>query len=596
MYDDVPLTFQGLFVNDVYWKLISNILLPYHYEQPEYEHAINRIQRLLRRCDSRVILNHPHMDFFEKYYWLRMKGANTLQCMVTNTDFGLDCENKPVLREKSMEIVLTKFRIEDDSLILYGFIKSVFLQFYNSEIIVCAVENDGQLTRKLKLYESAHCFYRAREKTQKFMAFRYKANLAEVKKVRFEVGIGCSWFPTHFYFMPRIPFSRKYQRFHAVFRGYEISCTPANELCFQKATPAPQRERIWLYYDCAGVACDNGYLQFSHDVHMDDGIARYYIVTDPGQTADASLEPYFVEFGSEKHKQLLTECEKIFTAYIEESNIYPYTQDELIRYAGQMDFEVIYLQHGVLHIIMPWKFSPEKIMADKVVVSTRNERQLFLDNGFEECDIIPTGMARFECMDKTQEKEKKILLALSWRSYLVGEYKDHHWEKLEGKFLASKYYTEMQRLIAHPHLTELLQKSGWQMEIRLHPIFMQYQKLFDAGNPNICFASGSMQQGEYSLLITDFSSFLYDFLYLGTDIMNFIPDADEFKCGMNGYRELNYDPSFWDSVAYTTDQLVEKIEAFLSGTRFPFPYDHFLEMGACREDLYHFSLDTHSSK
>lgn len=58
--------------------------------------------------------------------------------------------------------------------------------------------------------------------------------------------------------------------------------------------------------------------------------------------------------------ELLLHASKIITAFIENNNVFPFPEKEYSRYANQMHFETIYLQHGVLHIDMPWKYSPEK--------------------------------------------------------------------------------------------------------------------------------------------------------------------------------------------------------------------------------------------
>ena len=44
---------------------------------------------------------------------------------------------------------------------------------------------------------------------------------------------------------------------------------------------------------------------------------------------------------------------------------------------------------------------------------------------------------------------------------------------------------------------------------------------------------------EYKICITDYSSFVFDFVYLNRAIIYFMPDFKEFKAGMNDYRELD---------------------------------------------------------
>lgn len=41
------------------------------------------------------------------------------------------------------------------------------------------------------------------------------------------------------------------------------------------------------------------------------------------------------------------------------------------------------------------------------------------------------------------------------------------------------------------------------------------------------------------MLITDYSSYVFDYVYAGCDIAYFFPDLLEFKAGLNGYHELD---------------------------------------------------------
>ena len=52
------------------------------------------------------------------------------------------------------------------------------------------------------------------------------------------------------------------------------------------------------------------------------------------------------------------------------------------------------------------------------------------------------------------------------------------------------------------------------------------------------FADGRASD-EYKICITDYSSFVFDFVYLNRAIIYFMPDLKEFKAGMNDYRELD---------------------------------------------------------
>lgn len=582
-YEEVPIAFQGLFVNDFYWKLRENILFPYNYTPKEYDIAVVRLKELMKKCENRVILEHPNIDFFEKYYLLRFKENSEIEARVNKETFGLYERNRLILKEHSMEIVITKIYSKNNILKICGFIKSVFLQFYQGKVYVCAIENNGKVIRELKIRESSHNYYLSHEPTQKFKAFTYECNINEVNQVEFQVGFGKYWFPTHFYYMYNLPVYVKGNYYKCEKRNCRISIK--NNSCFfiEKKAQTEMKD-IWLYYDCIGTIEDNGFLQFSHDIEVQDGIIRYYVITDKKQKRYAKYKNFYVEFGSKKHKELLRRCSKIITAYIEEANLFPYSYEEYKRNAKDFDFEIIYLQHGVLHAIMPWKFSSEKILADRIVVSTKEEAQLYEKSGYRMQDLIKTGMPRFE-MYKKAKTSKKILYAPSWRSYLVGNYVKRKWQPLDEKFLKSRFYIQVKELLESDILSSFLTQYGYILEIKLHPIFQCYKKYFDFTSSNICFVEESDKE-EYDLFITDYSSYAFNFLYLDIPVLYYIPDIMEFKAGMNGYHQLNYPKDFWNNVVTEKESLVKSMKDVLIDGKTTENYSHFYKLSNVRDEIY----------
>lgn len=86
---------------------------------------------------------------------------------------------------------------------------------------------------------------------------------------------------------------------------------------------------------------------------MSDGVDRHYVLTDKKQNKFIPPKANTVIFGSKKYVELLLHASKVITAFIENNNVFPFPEKEYSRYANQMQFETIYLQHGVLHIDMP---------------------------------------------------------------------------------------------------------------------------------------------------------------------------------------------------------------------------------------------------
>ncbi|MCR5846615.1 MAG: bifunctional glycosyltransferase family 2 protein/CDP-glycerol:glycerophosphate glycerophosphotransferase [Lachnospiraceae bacterium] len=561
-YDErVPAAFQGLFVNDFYWKLCCNMLFPYHYSKEKYESAVERLRKLLDRCDNEIILNHPNIDFFEKYYMLRMKHDHKMTWQVNGYGFGLFDKEKCTVFENSIEIVMTKCKVSDGKVNIFGFLKSVFFQIYPEKPMLLAVENDGNMNRTLPLSPSTHNYYLSHEDTQRFFAFKYECDPEEVRNVRFEMKIENRWFPTHFYFMPCVPFSHDLKRYDYEMNNVKIGIDPENTIHFEIKDESISEE-IWLYYDCAGVEKDNGMLQFLHDHSKQDGIKRYYIISDDSQKKHLPKTTAGIVWGSKKHKEMFLKCRKILTAFIEEKNIIPFEESEYDLYSGQFKFEVIYLQHGVLHIDMPWKYSVERLPADKIVISTLNEEKILKRYGYEDENLLKTGMPRFAVKPVKKPNAKRILFAPSWRSYLMGRYIDRKWEPMDRKFISSSYFRGLTEFLTDKKFEDLLEKHDMVMDVKLHPIFKCYERYFQNLSDRVRLVDSTVDTGEYRIFITDFSSYMYDFLYADIPVLYFLPDSDEFKSGMNGYRNLT-DESYWRNVKYDTKGIVSETETIL---------------------------------
>ena len=76
------------------------------------------------------------------------------------------------------------------------------------------------------------------------------------------------------------------------------------------------------------------------------------------------------------------------------------------------------------------------------------------------------------------------------------------------------------------------------MDIKLHPNFSCFEQYFKVDAPHINIIFDDIKESEYALAITDFSSYIYDFIYAGARVMYFLPDEIEFRAGLNHYSEL----------------------------------------------------------
>lgn len=564
-YDYVPAAFQGLYINDLAWKLRSNILYPYHYDEKSFEFAMKRIKALLAKVDTDIILNHPDINFFHKFYWLSLKPNADIKPFFKNNNFGLAINGKNIYQKPKFEIVVVRIRVDNGNFVFRGFIKSPVFSFSEKPELNAIINGEPV---KQELFLSAHSYYFCHTQTNTFYGFCVEIPENELKTLSFRVKIDGFDYNCIYTFMAKSPFSHTLKRYDSVvgkrhfhyntnkgefsfgsnIAGSVLSDNTRNTLpnvasIRRKALKLKEKEKIHLYADCRGVEKDNGYYKFLEDWGKKDGVVRKY-VCDP---KNKNLSKLFsknqlkdvIPFGSNKHKIYFLAAEKIFTAFIEDINLFPFENYEYDTYSDFFDFEVVYLQHGILHGSLPWKYTPEMIMADRVCVSTDYEQRLFAEKyHFRKEDILTDPMYRLRVLDKTLKAERKILFAPSWRQYLIGPDLDGVWQPLPNVFLNSDYFKGISELLNSAELEGLLEEYDYTLDFKLHPIFSCYQQYFEINNKRVNIISTSDKIEKYEKFITDFSSFMFDFLYLGRQVYSFIPDEMQFRCGMNAYRKI----------------------------------------------------------
>lgn len=567
---------QCAFLHDYIWKMVSNVLWPYHYEESQLKQKQWEYHQNLRLIPNELILKMEGIDTFQRYYFLSLKSGNDFKISANPGKLDILCNNEVYYTAKKLELILTKYHpIGEDELEITAFLKSPVFSFCGKPQIYVEENGNTEGRRKIHIESSSWNYYKTKEEICRFYRFVYRVNIHEVEKFHFYVRIKETEYDTYYYFMPDIVFNTKLDRYRYYQNGF-VYRFESNTFYIQKCSAQESQKyyerfqnmflqsdkevadfrdkiynkrkksgRIWLYYDCKGVYKDNGYYQFVYDCQKEDGIERYYILNDDLESReelfDSGLKEKVISFGSGKHKELYCLAEKIITAYAEKNNYLPFSDGE---YQKVMDVaaipEIIYLQHGVYHAHIPWKYSVDRMQIDKIVVSTVFEYENYKKiSGFQDFQLMKTCMPRNDFIDYGVQPEKKILYAPSWRKYLVGV-ESGEWATREDLFLDSSFYKETQAFLQNKKLRRFLKFHHYTMEFKLHPILRRYVSLYELDGVTIKMAEETVNESEYCLFITDFSNYVFDFAYLEQKIIYYFPDYDEFRSGMSDYRESEY--------------------------------------------------------
>lgn len=605
-YEKVPAYLQSLYLNDLNWKGLKDILLPYHYSEQGMNGAVARIVELLKKVDDEVIINYPAMDVFHKHFLIKLKGSKAVRFECDENGIkllmpGSDGEEICIYNAKRLTAIVNGFTVKGDTVSVDAFLKSPALMYCEKpELYLIA---DGKRT-KLELTHSAFEYYHARIKNSVFWRVRFDVDASLVKKFELEAVFDGVPVKVIYYHQNHIPFRRDKKRktFYRGSRFYKESngkiriksgkirnslmfkvfewifdiffCLKNNKRVLYNRMFAHvsklNKKRVWIYLDRYGVF-DNAYDQFKHDIKINDGVERYYVLNEcDWDKLEEKFEPQehksVIKFASRDHKKYYFTCEKLITSFSNSSNICPFGTAAMRWYADLAEFELIYLQHGILHASLKHMYAKERCLVDRVVVSSGFEVENFTQNyGYAEKDLIKAGMPRYDFMRSETVKKNRIVFSPSWRSNLIGELKNNSRAEKRNEFIKSEFYREVSAVLNSERLHGLLEDYDLYLDFRNHPIFKCYNDLFSSTSNRICFGDFETEMDEYKLMITDYSSIVFDSVYTNCPIIYFVPDYDKFKAGIShGYRKLDLPlEEGFGPLTFEADALIDELEKII---------------------------------
>ncbi len=606
--ETVPKYVQAYYMNDFRWKIRSDVLWPYQYQGEEFEKQKDRIISLLKRVDDDVIESFPWLIASHKAYIYQLKYGDKMKVLTEEDKYSVCLEDEPYLSFEKIEIYTTRFKVKDGQLTLIGVVKCLAANFTEDIRAQAKFTGDTEETVDLELKYSSLSLCASQTETNNFKMFIIKRPLKGLKRIDFTASVNGVNYPVHFTFAGSTsPFNRGLKRMAYICEGLHIRYTELggkayftfrkanvfnklhslarnirfapkigyrNTLTRLQAPKYKKEHKIWLYCDSSKTVKDNAYYQFLHDIKKKDGVERYYIYnsqTDIKGWFDDSLKKYLVPYGSLKHRLYALSADKFLTSFYGLRDMLSYPSGAMKYFFDMINFDVIYLQHGVLHAHLPTMYSLDRMILDKEVVSTEFEAQNLVDNYcFDESFLIKCGMPRYDHIDTTKKAEKKILFAPSWRKFLVQSDGKGSWKPKEKVFLNSEFYKVTSAFLSDPRLKKALEDNGFVLDFKLHPNFRFFDKFYELDGETVRLADKTVDEFSYSIFITDFSSFVFDFIYLKRPILYFVPDKDLFDAGLNHYRELDIplDDGFGE-LSTTPEKAVDDVIALIENNCTP---------------------------
>ena len=239
----------------------------------------------------------------------------------------------------------------------------------------------------------------------------------------------------------------------------------------------------------------------------------------------------------------------------------------------------VFLQHGVITADLSRWLRKDVQQFDGFVTSTEEETRKILEGnyGYTKDQIWMTGLTRF---DRLHNKPGKLITVMpTWRKQLVT------WEDpLTGKwgvkpgFSESEYVVFYRNLMNDHALKAAADQYGYKIQIRLHPVFQHLSDMFRFGEGVKVVPAEKSYSEIYSmssLLVTDYSSSIQDFIYLEKPVVYCQFDKDMFFNGEHIYDkgDMDSEKEGFGEVTYTLEELVSAVISYMkSGCEVREPY------------------------
>lgn len=320
-----------------------------------------------------------------------------------------------------------------------------------------------------------------------------------------------------------------------------------------------KNKKIWLFMDRSDFADDNGEVLYKYALNQKDNIKKYFVISkDSKDYPRIKNIKNVIEFGSRKHKLLYLFADKIISSHPDESVLNPFWEDDGYDYIkGLITSDKYFIQHGViLHNISSWLHRFDKHLS-LVVSSSKYEYDSFFKYpyNFSKEVVQITGLPRYDALEN-KECKKQIVIMPTWRRAL------NSMSSKEFKF--SNYYKTFNSLLSNEKFINLAKEKNYDIIFKPHLNVLKYLETFNFDNYVKIDKDSRYRDifNESSLLITDYSSVIFDFAYLKKPIIHYHFDDENYHFDLED-SYFDYHTMGFGNVVSQEEDLVDEIQRIL---------------------------------
>lgn len=334
------------------------------------------------------------------------------------------------------------------------------------------------------------------------------------------------------------------------------------------------KKRMWLISDRTGRADDNGEAFLKYMSKKKDRSVEYYFVIDKNCEDGKRLKKYakIIQPNSRKHKFYHLMTEAVVSSQSNDPVVNPLHKGTVYYRDILSKLRIVFLQHGVIKDDMSAWANLYNRNLYGFVVTTKPEYQSILDYDYfyEPKNVWLTGLPRHDYL--YDEPKKYITFLPTWRKYMMKPSPDPitgQWilrDDLSKDNEFSAFYNE---LFKNERLLAAAKEYGYTLCFKAHPIIEPYLDRIFEQNDNIKILGNDVSFRDMyawsSLMLTDFSSAVFDFAYLRKPIVYTHFDLKTFREGGHSYIEgyYDYERDGFGEVTYDLESTVDIIIEYM---------------------------------
>ena len=328
-----------------------------------------------------------------------------------------------------------------------------------------------------------------------------------------------------------------------------------------------KRKPLLLLSDRFVAAGDNGEAMFRYLQDKPEINSWFVIKKDSADYDRMAKVGKVVPYRSFRHKLLMLASDIVVSSHVDEDVMNPFNGHDNPYHDFRAKRKFVFLQHGITKDdISGWVKRRNKNLAGFIAAAIP-EYDSFVHGKYDypEKNIWLTGFPRFDSLE--DRAEKIVYIMPTWRKNLMDglDTETGVW-RLGKKFEQSEYLRYYSQLLSDERLNAAAKQYGYRIVFFPHPNLQPFEAMFARGEQVSVLPPYSSYNEVYrtgALLLTDYSSAVFDFAYMHKPVLYTQFDRDEFFRGehvytkgyfdyeRDGFGEVEYD------VAGTVDRIVE---------------------------------------